>query len=180
VSVVLALATAREVRAIDARSGRTLWRHVRSGAPPTEISWSGDGRRLLVVSRRPLTLYDRRGRPQYELGPGAAPVHDAALAPSGRSFVFAQAASGRGFLWLSRILEIRPEASAARRLFSGSGAFEDLTWSPDGRWISVGWSTADQWLFLRADGGAIRAVANVSEQFRSRSFPRVEGWCCAP
>jgi hypothetical protein len=37
-------------------------------------------------------------------------------------------------------------------------------------------------VFVRADGGTrhIRAVANVSEQFRSRAFPRVEGWCCGP
>jgi dipeptidyl aminopeptidase/acylaminoacyl peptidase len=179
-SFTLALATTREVRAIDTRSGRTLWRQLRAGAPPTEISWSSDGRRLMVVSRRPLTLYDRRGRPQYELGPGAAPVRDASLAPSGRSFVFAQSASGRGSLWVSRILKIRPEASAARRLFSGTGVFDQVGWSPDGRWVIAGWPAADQWLFLRADGGAIRAVANVSEQFRSRTFPRVEGWCCAP
>ena len=26
----------------------------------------------------------------------------------------------------------------------------------------------------------IRAVSNVSEQFRSRSFPRIQGWCCGP
>ena len=26
----------------------------------------------------------------------------------------------------------------------------------------------------------IQAVSNVSAQFRSRSFPRIEGWCCAP
>jgi WD40-like Beta Propeller Repeat len=179
-SFVLTVATAREIRGIDSASGRTLWRVGRTGSAPTEIAWSNDGHRLIVVSRRPLTLHDRRGRAQYELGPGAAPVRDAALAPSGRSFVFAQAASGRGSLWVSRVLEIRPEASAARRLFSGTGAFEQVAWSPDGRWVVAAWPAADQWVFLRADGGAIRAVANVSKQFRSRSFPRVDDWCCAP
>jgi hypothetical protein len=42
----------------------------------------------------------------------------------------------------------------------------------------VGWPMADQWVFVRVGGEGIRAVSNVSEQFRSRSFPRVEGWCC--
>jgi hypothetical protein len=179
-SFVLATATTREIRAIDATTGRTLWRVRRSGATPTEIAWSDDGRRLAVVSPRPLTLHNVRGEPIYELGPGAAPVVDAALAPSGRSFVFAQAAARRGWLWVvPRIREIRPEASEARRLFSGAGAFDQVAWSPDGRWIVAGWPAADQWLFLRADGSGVRAVASVSEQFRSRTFPRVEGWCCA-
>jgi hypothetical protein len=34
-------------------------------------------------------------------------------------------------------------------------------------------------VFVRADGRRIRAVANVAGQFRSRSLPRVEGWCCS-
>jgi hypothetical protein len=63
-------------------------------------------------------------------------------------------------------------------VFSASGRLERPVWSPDGRWLLVGWPTADQWVFVRADGKRIRAVSNVSEQFRSRSFPRVEGWCC--
>jgi hypothetical protein len=108
----------------------------------------------------------------------ARPGRDAALAPTGRSFILAQEAAGRGQLWV--VPRIRPDGSAARRLFAGAGAFEQIAWSPDGRWVLAGWSTAHQWVFLRGDGSAIRAVANVSEQFRSKSFPRVEGWCCAP
>jgi len=64
-------------------------------------------------------------------------------------------------------------------LFNGTGAFDQVIWSPDGRWLLVTWPTADQWVFVRGDGRRIRAVSNVSEQFRSRSFPRIEGWCCA-
>jgi hypothetical protein len=66
-----------------------------------------------------------------------------------------------------------------RTLFNGVGEVSDLVWAPDGRWLLVGWRSADQWLFIRSDGKRIRAVSNVSEQFRSRSgFPHVEGWCC--
>jgi hypothetical protein len=71
--------------------------------------------------------------------------------------------------------------STGTSLFSGTGTFDQVTWSPDGRWLLVTWPTADQWVFVRVDGKRkIRAVSNVSEQFRSRTFPRVEDWCCAP
>ena len=52
--------------------------------------------------------------------------------------------------------------------------------SPDGRWAVVGWPEADQFVFLRVTGGQqLRAVANVSAQFRSRTFPRISGWAPA-
>ena len=55
------------------------------------------------------------------------------------------------------------------------------TASPDGRWTVVGWADADQLVFTRLGRPRqIRAVSDVSAQFRSGSFPRIEGWCCAP
>jgi hypothetical protein len=66
-----------------------------------------------------------------------------------------------------------------RIVFQATGQLVQPTWSPDGRWLLVGWPSADQWVFVRADGTGIRAVSNVSDQFRSRSFPQVQGWCCA-
>jgi hypothetical protein len=55
------------------------------------------------------------------------------------------------------------------------------TLSPDGRWTVVGWPDADQLVFTRLGRPRqIQAVSNVSAQFRSRSFPRIEGWCCVP
>jgi hypothetical protein len=175
---VLALVTPRQVRTLDAETGRTLWRRVRDATKPTEVSWSSDGRRLLVASRESATVYDARGAVTYEIGPGAAPIRDAALAPDGRSLVLAQEAAGRGQLWI--VPRLRSDAGAARRLFGGVGAFDAVTWSADGRWVVAGWNAADQWVFLRADGGAIRAVANVSKGFRSSSLPHVQGWCCSP
>lgn len=53
--------------------------------------------------------------------------------------------------------------------------------SPNGRWIVSGWAAADQLVFLRVEGPRrIVAVSDVSRQFRSRSFPAIRGWCCAP
>jgi hypothetical protein len=55
------------------------------------------------------------------------------------------------------------------------------TVSPDGRWRVAGWADADQLVFTRLGRPRqIRAVSNVSAQFRSRSFPTITGWCCAP
>lgn len=173
---VLGLATSRDVRVVDALSGRTHWRRARAGAP-TNVSWSTDGSRLLVASRLSVSVYDDRGARPYELGPGAAPVRSTALSPSGQSLAFASAVGGGSQLWV--VPRIRPDASAARRLFSGAGTFDGLTWTPDGRWVLLAWPEAEQWVLMRANGAGIRAVSNVSEQFRSRTFPRVEGWCCA-
>jgi hypothetical protein len=67
---------------------------------------------------------------------------------------------------------------AGRTIFRGSG-LASLTASPNGRWLLVTWPRADQWVFV-GPGGRLRAVADITDQFRSRSgFPRVEGWCCA-
>jgi hypothetical protein len=72
------------------------------------------------------------------------------------------------------------DLAAARRLL-GEGEFADPVRSPDGRWLAVGWPEADQLVFARVVGGRqLRAVSNVSSQFRSRSFPTISGWCCAP
>lgn len=70
--------------------------------------------------------------------------------------------------------------AGGRVVFRTPGRLDDVTLSPDGSWLMAGWPAADQWVFVRKDGSGLRAVANVSEQFRSRAFPRVEGWCCSP
>jgi hypothetical protein len=63
----------------------------------------------------------------------------------------------------------------------GAGNFAVPVRSPDGAWLAVGWPEADQFVFVRATGGRqLRAVSNISAQFRSRSFPTISGWCCAP
>jgi WD40-like Beta Propeller Repeat len=65
-------------------------------------------------------------------------------------------------------------------LFSGPGRVTGPTWSPDGRWILVGWVDADQWLFINADQPRrVVAFDDVAEQFDGTApsdFPRVAGW----
>lgn len=167
---VLAYATAREVRVLDVASGRILWRTARRpAAPVTAVEWSSNGQRLLVLSPQALKMYDARGRLVDRNDPAEGwPDVDATFQP------------GTQRVAIARVHGSQSTVFGWRTLFSGYGEFRDLQWSPEGRWLLVGWPTADQWVFVRVGAGKkLRAVANVSEQFRSRSFPRVEGWCCA-
>ena len=67
-------------------------------------------------------------------------------------------------------------------LFAARGSLSGPTWSPDGRWLLVGWPRADQWLFIPAErSGRVIAIDRVSEQFDpgdtgAGAFPRVSGW----
>ena len=71
--------------------------------------------------------------------------------------------------------------AAIGRFVGKSGRFAEPVVSPDGGWLAIGWPDADQLLFVHFTGRrtTIRAVSNVSSQFRSRSFPAISGWCCA-
>ena len=76
--------------------------------------------------------------------------------------------------------ELRPHDDQGELGVLGEGRFANPVRSPDGHWLAVGWPDADQLIFVRVvDGRQIRAVSNVSAQFRSRAFPRIDGWCCS-
>ncbi len=73
------------------------------------------------------------------------------------------------------------DGAAIREVLGESAAVDAPVRSPDGRWLAAGWPEADQLVFVRTSGRRqIRAVSNVTAQFRSRSFPTIQGWCCAP
>jgi hypothetical protein len=127
------------------------------------LEWSPDAKRLLVVTLEDVRIL----RPRTGAVVRVQRASDAAFHPrSGELAVIRQ----RGDVSLVVVGD--------GVVFRGAGQLRDLAWSPDGRWLVVGWPAADQWIFVRGDG-RIHAVANVREQFDSRSFPRVEGWCCA-
>jgi hypothetical protein len=164
---VVAYADARgRVTAYDAGAGAVLFRTPALGKP-LALAWSRQGR-LAVATRGHIEIFSRTGRRLTRL-----PVRDTtalAFAPDGRL-----AALSRTFVsvW-------RRDFGRRTGLFRGGGRLQGVAWSPDSKWLLVGWPTADQWLFLPSNGqGRIEAVSNVSAQLRSRSFPRIEGWCCA-
>ena len=131
-----------------------------------QLVWSPGGSRLLVVGRNRLVfLRGSDGRAAVRREPG---VTAAAWAAGGRLAVV-RTAAGRSDV----VVDGRVRLSTA-------GTLGAPLWSPDGRWLLVSLAEADQWIFIRAAGRQqIRAVANVSKQFRSRAFPQVAGWCCA-
>jgi hypothetical protein len=170
---VLAYAGPRSrINALDVDSQDNFWlqRPIFSFPDAKKLIWSSDGRRLLLLRRSMLVVFGTES---------AAPLavrqmrnlEDAAFEPGSH-----RVAVSRGNEVV--LLDADRLAAAPRRLFIGAGPFESLAWSGDGRWLIVGWPAADQWVFVRRDGRRTRAVANVSEQFRSESFPRIEGWCC--
>jgi hypothetical protein len=63
-----------------------------------------------------------------------------------------------------------------RVVFRGTGVFEQVVPSPDGRWLLVSWPTANQWVFVRLHPRKIVGVGRITQQFGRSS--RIAGWCC--
>jgi hypothetical protein len=132
--------------------------------------WSGDGRRLLVLQAFALRVYDGSGHVTARDDPSDATEDvDAAFVPATRRALVIRKHGAQSTLF-------RLDTGAS--VFSGTGDFSEVTSSPEGRFVLLGWPTADQWVFVRIVGAGrrIRGVANVSSQFRSAGFPRVDGW----
>jgi len=68
-------------------------------------------------------------------------------------------------------------ALGGRTVFRGTGVFDQVVRSPNGRWLLVGWPTANQWVFVRLRPRKIVGVARITQQFGRD--PHVAGWCCA-
>lgn len=168
-SFVLAHVASESVRVLDADSGRVVWHAARPRGSATDLLWSSDGRRLLVLSPHHVRVYDARGRVVGGEDPSEGwPDVAAAFRPGSHTAAVSRVHGSQSTAYVL----------GGRALFNGTGVFRGLAWSPDGRWLLVTWPTADQWVFVPASGRRIRAVANVTEQFRTDGFPRVEGWCC--
>ena len=159
------------VAAIDLR--RRLW-HSTPVRGPLSLSWSANGRRLLVLARDRVSVYDAAGHVMAMRSlPG---VRFAAWSPRGPVAVTRSRAGASELLLLDRSLR-------ARVLFSGPGSFGAPAWAPDGRSLLLPWPSAGQWLFLAPHRAARPvAVANVAAQFapgaRRPAFPRAVQRCC--
>jgi dipeptidyl aminopeptidase/acylaminoacyl peptidase len=191
---LLAYVDARaRLRIADADTEATL--ATAPAAPPKvgALSWSANGRWLLQMSRHSLRLrpvrMDKLGQdlvlaPARRLAlPAGTTVRAASFAPRGEAIAtLLHRPTGQG--GRDEVIVLDPAGGPPLRLFAISGRLSGLTWSPDGRRLLVGWPAADQWLFLRVDGGRIQAVDDVPAAFAPgepspRRFPRTEGWCCA-
>jgi hypothetical protein len=162
------------LEAVEVASGTTLWRtRSQAGLAGTrQLGWSRDGRRLVALSPRALTLLDANGRVlrTVEL-PGRA--RQVALHPSGkRAAVVVAGAAG------TRVLDVPlGGAGSPKQLFQGD--VDGLAWSRDGRRLLLAWRDADQWLVLGPNGRVRRALNGVTAELGAAGgFPRLAGWCC--
>jgi hypothetical protein len=161
----------------DSDSGARAWDSA-CGDRVLALAWAPDGRTLFALTARTLRVYGERGalRARVPAPPGARNVA-LAFAPAGGRLALIRTAAGR-----SEAVTLRPDGSREHRLFTGPGLISDLAFSPDGRWVLLGWRAADQWLFLHRGDRRVRAAGAIAAQFAPRArrpgFPRVAGWCC--
>ena len=167
------------VHLVAADSGRTLWRSA-TGERPLELAWSADGRRLVARGPHALHILDDRGRTLRTVRVAATAV---AFAPAGHRLAVIRPGAAPA---QSEVVLIDAERGVVRErpVFAGPGDLTDLAWAPDGRWLLIGWPSADQWLFVRSGSRRVTAVANLGRQFSPGAsgaprFPHVAGWCCA-
>jgi WD40-like Beta Propeller Repeat len=167
----------RGVTVADVDSGTTLARITR--VEPVQVAWSPNGKRLLVVERGRVRLFDSRGHVRKELDLAAGVVAQrAAFSPDGRTVALLRRQSGLSEV---RLLSVRGRSWNERAGAPVSGGFSTLEWSPDGRWLLLAWPTADQWLFVSPS--RVLPVSGIGRAFASGPgwafFPTLGGWCCS-
>jgi hypothetical protein len=163
----LAYATTRgRVYVLDTARCSLLWR----SAPyprPRLLQWSADGRLLVLVTDDKLVLFAGQ-RPTVL---SMRDITSAEFAPTGHALAVVQRGS------VLRFDGDDPRAKP-KRVFAAAGMLGQVAWSPDGRWLLATWPRADQWLFIRANGGKLLADSHITEQFGGGTFPTLAGWCC--
>ena len=167
---VLAYADGRSAVVYDGDRGTVLLRTPPIVEPVRKLAWTADGRRLLVFAPHATRVY-RDGKVVQQDDPSDA-TFDSDAAFVGRTHdVAAIRVAGVS----SNVFRL---GRGPGELFSGTGVFRQLAWSPDGRWLLVTWPTANQWVFVRAKPRKIVGVARITQQFGPGA--RVDGWCCRP
>ena len=149
------------------------WRPIgysKLGGSPFVLSYLDGDKRVRTVdaetgARVHTTELDRERLTAPTMGQSAGP----ALSPDGRSLAAIIPTRNGDQLSLHR-------AGETQVLFRAGGRLTGPTWSPDGRWLLVGWPAADQWLFIDTlHPRRVVAFDRISEQFEA-GFPSVAGW----
>jgi hypothetical protein len=172
------------VHVVEADSHRELW-HTPALARIRGLDFSPDGH-LVVLAGGNARLYGRRGLIRLaasELPAGHAVI--AAVALGRGEVVYADYDRANDTTTLVRASCFAPGPCLLRGpsgIFKGGGRLDDLTLSPDGRWLVASWPAVDQLLFFPLSRPAkVRAVSNVAREFEPGGpsggpAPRVAGW----
>ena len=149
---------------------RSLRFRTKPGPLPTKLEWSSDGRRLLVLARGALRLYDLNGRLVGRDDPSDASRDvDATFLPNGHDPVVVRAHGEQ-----TDVVAV----TSGRLLFRTTGTLSQVVAGPDGRWLLLAWPTADQWVFVPVHARRrIEAVSRIADQLDG--FPTIGGWCCS-
>jgi hypothetical protein len=165
-----------QVSLIDADSGRRVAR-LAAGQHTASMSWSADGRLLLIAGPRSAREYDAAGRLLRVVRPPAgADIRAAQISPSGRRIAYLVSQPGGP----EEALLTSPGHGGSSRVLVAGRSLGDLYFSPDGSWVLVGWHELDSWLFfaVAAPRTQVRQIAHVAARV-GRGEPIVAGWCCA-
>jgi hypothetical protein len=148
----------------DAYTGLVLWHH--RGGPVRHLSWSADGKRLLIAGTRHGAIHTLAGGATLLRLRRGETLAAAEFAPVGRHLALAIATHG-----VTRI-ELR---GAKAPVSQAPEALRSLTWSPDGRWLVAGWKSGRAYL-ISARGPDVRGLDDVPK--RLGDGVRTLGWCC--
>ncbi len=137
--------------------------HIRTRLSPRALQWTDDAR-LVVVGARGVAVFAQRG-PQISRVGVAGRVTSAAMAPDGKRLAVVRLRAG------SSSVDVEGQT-----VFKGAGTIADAEWSPDGRWLLLNWTGADQWVFLRAPAMRLVTVSNITATYGHGAT--LAGWCC--
>jgi hypothetical protein len=154
----------------DVDTGHVLARRRLPG--PAQLAWSSDGRRLVAVTPHAIAVFDRDGAPLDAIHLRRRAGAIAFVPGTHRLSVVLGGARSDAVTY-----DLDHPGGKPQEVFSGSGRFSALNWSPNGRWLLIAWPTANQWLFVSNDGRA-KAVADIAAQFQGSQAPAPAGWCC--
>lgn len=162
----------------DGDSGKVAWRTERLPAP-AGVVWSSDGEKVFVLSDRQLRVFEAPSKLAAALRLPSGTVGTAIAARPGSAevaFSVFSPATGVGTLYVS-------DGEEMRVVFAGAGRLDDPTWSPDGRYLLVGWPGADQWVAVpAAPKQALVTMGEITSRFAPEggdgAFPQILDWCC--
>ena len=145
---------------------------IRTRLDPVGLDWAPDGRSLVVFGTHTVAMFGARGGQFRRLDRGAAQIVAASISPNGKSVAFVETERGQSSLQLTGV-----EAGPTHQVLKGAGAFTNVVWAPNGRWLLLDWRTADQWLFIRAPKvKKITPISNIGANFGAGAS--LVGWCC--